>query len=43
MAVAKIQKVNGEYQPPLNKQSCDLRRITKYFKCVDEFGELQDP
>lgn len=43
LAVAKVSKVNNEYVPPLSKSPCQLRRIVKYFKAVDEFQELQDP
>lgn len=38
MAVAKIQKIDNEYQPSLRNNSSDLHRIIKYFKGVDEFA-----
>ena len=37
LAVAKVQKINDEYQPPLRQKTCHLRRIVKYFKGIDEF------
>ena len=36
MAVAKVKKVNGVYQPELAYSSCQLRRIVKYFKGIDD-------
>jgi len=42
MAVAKVQKINHEYHPPLNTRSSQLRRIVKYFKGIDEFNSLKD-
>ena len=43
MAIAKVQKINNEYVPPLVNQHSQLRRIVKYFKSIDEFQQLQDP
>ena len=40
MAVAKVQKINNEYHPPLYTRKCDLRRLVKYFKGIDEFADL---
>ncbi len=43
LAVARVQKLNQEYVPPLSQRPCALNRIVKYFKALDEFRELQNP
>ena len=42
MAVAQIQKIDDQYWPAPSRKSCQLRRVVKYFKGIEDFKELQD-
>ena len=43
LAAAKVEKVNGEYSPSLNKSRAPFHRISKYLSSFDSFESLDIP